>query len=99
MPEEHDNPTPAPTGQLPLTDAVGERLYRTRSIVVSGEINQALAARIIAQLLALSAESDAPITMYLNSQGGHVEAGDTIHDMIRYVNSPVRILGTGWVAS
>ena len=99
MPEEQENPTPTPASQLPLTDAVGERLYRTRSIVVSGEINQALAARIIAQLLALSAESDAPITMYLNSQGGHVEAGDTIHDMIRYVNPTVRILGTGWVAS
>jgi ATP-dependent Clp protease, protease subunit len=84
---------------LPLPDAVGDRLYRTRSIVVSGEINQALAARVTSQLLALAAENDQPITMYLNSQGGHVEAGDTIHDIIRFVNAPVRMLGTGWVAS
>jgi ATP-dependent Clp protease protease subunit len=44
-------------------------------------------------------QGKAPITIYINSQGGHVEAGDTIHDMIRFVTSPVRIVGTGWVAS
>jgi hypothetical protein len=42
---------------------------------------------------------DDPITIYINSQGGHVESGDTIHDMVRYVRSPVRMVGTGWVAS
>jgi len=99
MPDEQDTPTPTQTLPLPLTDAVGDKLYKSRAIVVSGEINQALAARVVSQLIALAAESDAPITMYLNSQGGHVEAGDTIHDMIRFVNAPVRILGTGWVAS
>lgn len=101
--EEDDEPdrpstTPQP-GLLPLADMVQERLYKTRSIIVSGGINQALAARVTSQLLALAAESDDPITLYLNSQGGHVEAGDTIHDLIRFVNAPVRIVGTGWVAS
>jgi len=98
MPTEEKDPA-TPTTPLPLTDAVGERLYRARAIVVSGEINQALAARVTSQLLALSAESSDPITMYLNSQGGHVEAGDTIHDMVRFVDAPVRMVGTGWVAS
>jgi len=55
---------------------------------------------VTAQLLAMSADSaDKPITMILNSQGGHVEAGDTLHDIIRFVPAPVRMVGTGWVAS
>lgn len=98
MPTEEKDP-PTQSLPLPLTDAVGERLYRARAIVVSGEINQALAARVTSQLLALSTESSDPITLYLNSQGGHVEAGDTIHDMVRFVDAPVRMVGTGWVAS
>jgi ATP-dependent Clp protease protease subunit len=53
----------------------------------------------MAQLLAMTAESDDPITVYINSQGGHVESGDTIHDMIRFVKPRVRMVGTGWVAS
>jgi ATP-dependent Clp protease, protease subunit len=47
----------------------------------------------------MSAVSDEPITIFINSQGGHVESGDTIHDMIRFVKPKVRIVGTGWVAS
>jgi ATP-dependent Clp protease protease subunit len=81
------------------TDLLGERLLRARTIVVSGEITQALAADVTARLLALAAESDDRITIYINSQGGHVEAGDTIHDLVRFVRCPVRMIGTGWVAS
>jgi ATP-dependent Clp protease, protease subunit len=81
------------------SDALAERLLRARTIVISGEITQQLAAAVTAQLLALAAESDDPITVYINSQGGHVEAGDTIHDLIRFVRPPVRMVGTGWVAS
>jgi len=35
----------------------------------------------------------------INSPGGHVESGDTIHDMIRYCGPQVKVIGTGWVAS
>ena len=80
-------------------EALSKSLLSLRTILISGEINQELAARVMAQLLVLSGESDAPITLYVNSQGGHVEAGDTIHDMIRFIKAPVRIVGTGWVAS
>src|SRR5207253_3952792 len=69
------------------------------TLIISGEINQQLASHIIAQLLALSADSDAPVTLFINSQGGHVESGDTIHDLIRFVRPRVRTIGTGWVAS
>ncbi len=87
-----DKPTAA-------ADLLGERLLRARTIVISGEITQALAAGVASQLLALAAESDEPVTIYVNSQGGHVEAGDTVHDLVRFVGCPVRMIGTGWVAS
>ncbi len=82
-----------------VTELVAERLYRARTVILSGEINQRLAASVSAQMLALAADSSEPITIYLNSQGGHVESGDMIHDMIRYLAPRVRIVGTGWVAS
>ena len=81
------------------TDPVTERLLRARTIIISGEINQKLASYVTGQLLAMAAESDDDITVFINSQGGHVEAGDTIHDMLRFVTPRVRIVGTGWVAS
>jgi len=80
-------------------DIVGERLLRARTVIISGEITQKLAATISAQLLALAAESEADITVFINSQGGHVEAGDTIHDLLRFIRPRVRMIGTGWVAS
>jgi ATP-dependent Clp protease protease subunit len=80
-------------------DPVTERLLRARTIIISGEINQKLAASVTGQLLAMASESDDDITVFINSQGGHVEAGDTIHDMMRFVTPKVRVVGTGWVAS
>jgi ATP-dependent Clp protease protease subunit len=79
--------------------SVEARLFEARQIVICGEINQKLAQSITERLLALSTASDEPITVFINSQGGHVEAGDTIHDMLGFVKAPVRIVGTGWVAS
>jgi ATP-dependent Clp protease protease subunit len=94
-----EEPEKAETKPAAITEHLRERLFKARTLVISGEVNQQLAAQVISQLLAMDAESDKPITVYINSQGGHVESGDTIHDMIRYVRSPVRIVGTGWVAS
>jgi len=76
-----------------------EQLLNTRSIIISGEISQEVAEKVTAQLLILSEISDEPIKIFINSQGGHVEAGDTIHDMIRFVKPEVSIIGTGYVAS
>ena len=81
------------------TDNIRNRLFRTRTLIISGEVNQKLASEVIGQLWAMDAESQDPITVFINSQGGHVESGDTIHDMVRFVRSPVRMIGTGWVAS
>jgi len=76
-----------------------EKLLKTRAIIISGEITQDVAARVTAQLLILQELGDEPIKLFINSQGGHVEAGDTIHDMIRFVKPKVIVIGTGWVAS
>lgn len=78
---------------------IQQKLLSSRSIVISGEINQALAQKVVTQLILLQSISDDPIRIYLNSQGGHVEAGDTIHDFIKFIRPDVHIIGTGWVAS
>ena len=58
-----------------------------------------IGAAVCERLLALSAESNDPILLVISSPGGHVESGDMIHDMIKFVAAPVKVLGTGWVAS
>ena len=78
---------------------VMEKLLKTRTIFISGEINQELAEKVSTQLLILQEMGDEPIKIFINSQGGHVEAGDTIHDMIKFVKPEVIVIGTGWVAS
>jgi ATP-dependent Clp protease, protease subunit len=97
-PDEDGEDGPRPTSSR-WTDSIRNRLFKARTLIISGEVNQKLASEVMGQLLALDAESDEPITVFINSQGGHVESGDTIHDMIRFVASPVRMVGTGWVAS
>ena len=74
-------------------------LFEARRIFLYGEINQRVARDVTQRLVAMASVSGDPITIFLNSQGGHVEAGDTIHDMIRFVTPKVRMIGTGWVAS
>jgi ATP-dependent Clp protease protease subunit len=75
------------------------KLLQDRIITIYGEINQRVAREVSEKLLVLTRESADPIRIFINSQGGHVESGDTIFDMIRFVEAPVKIVGTGWVAS
>lgn len=76
-----------------------EKQLKSRTIIISGEINQELAEKVCTQLLLLQEMGDEPIKLYINSQGGHVESADTIHDMIQFIKPEVKIIGTGWVAS
>lgn len=79
---------------------LAERLvFQSRFILVFGEINPAVARTTCEKLIAMAQESDAPIHVLVSSPGGHVESGDAIHDMIRFVRAPVTTIGTGWVAS
>ncbi len=94
--KESEAETVAPEKRPPQIE---ERLFKARTLLIYGSIDQKLAERVTARLLALQYESDDPITLFINSQGGHVESGDTIYDMIKFVKPDVRIVGTGWVAS
>ena len=96
MNEDNDDKKSAEGGDAAF---IQQKLLSSRSIVISGEINQELAQKVVTQLILLQSISDEPIRIYLNSQGGHVEAGDTIHDFIKFIRPDVHIIGTGWVAS
>lgn len=78
---------------------LNQKLMESRTILLFGEIDMEMAQRITGQLLVLASDSDEPIKLIINSPGGHVESGDTIYDMIRFVQAPVKVIGTGWVAS
>jgi ATP-dependent Clp protease protease subunit len=93
--EKDDDKSKAPD---PQTSEIAKALYKSRTVLIFGEVNMKMAERVTAQLLAY-AESDGDIRVIVNSPGGHVESGDTIHDMIRFVGNRVKMIGTGWVAS
>ena len=78
---------------------IDEKLFKSRSLTIFGEINDKLARSITERLLALAAESEDPITLYISSPGGHVESGDVVYDIIKFIRPSVRVIGTGWVAS
>ncbi len=80
-------------------DVVEKALFDARVVMLTGEVNDGVARRVTERLFALSAQSASPITFVISSPGGHVESGDMIHDVIKFINAPVRMLGTGWVAS
>ena len=96
-PDEEDGDKPA--DKRNGFGSMEEKLLKNRTILIYGEINMDLAMDITKRLLILDAESQDEIRIFINSPGGHVESGDTIFDMIRFVKSPVKVIGTGWVAS
>jgi ATP-dependent Clp protease protease subunit len=85
------------TPEQPISP-VAQALFKSRTVLVFGEVDMKMAERVTAQLLA-HADSEGDIRVILNSPGGHVESGDTIHDVIRFLGTRVKIIGTGWVAS
>ena len=95
--EEEGEPKP----DMPMTAGpVQNALFKSRTVLIFGPINMRLAERVTAQLLALANDdADKPIRVIINSPGGHVESGDTIHDMIKFCGPQVKMIGTGWVAS
>lgn len=84
---------------LSALNFMDEKLFKSRSISIFGQISEKTARTVTERLLALAAESDDPITIYISSPGGHVESGDVIYDMIKFIKPVVKIVGTGWVAS
>jgi len=82
------------------TENLIEKLsFKSRFVLVFGEINHDSARAVCERLIVLAQDSDAPIRVLVSSPGGHVESGDAIHDVIRFIRAPVTTVGTGWVAS
>lgn len=81
-------------------ESLAEQLsFKSRFVLLFGEINHSVARTTCERLIALDQQSDAPISVLISSPGGHVESGDAIHDIIRFIRAPVTTIGTGWVAS
>jgi ATP-dependent Clp protease protease subunit len=99
MPEKKDEGEGAPAPGDAFLDRAAAALFGARTVLVYGEVTTQLARSVSAQLLALAASGDAPIRVVVHSQGGHVEAADTIHDLARAIAPEVIMIGTGWVAS
>jgi len=99
--EEEEKETEKNEGMKPdqPMGPVQQALFKARTVLIFGEIDMKVAERVSGQLLAYAADGDADIRVIINSPGGHVESGDTIHDLIRFVGPRVRMIGTGWVAS
>jgi len=98
----NDAPEQQPEGFGNLVSRIETELLRHRKVLIFGDVNDRLARDVCARLLLLAdQDAEAPIDIFINSPGGHVESGDTIHDMVRFIRSDVLInmIGTGWVAS
>lgn len=95
-----DTHTPSSAqGAEPRTSYLEEKAFKARTLLVFGTITDTVAADVARRLIALDAESAEPIDMLVSSPGGHLESGDTIHDLVRFISAPVNMIGTGWVGS
>lgn len=80
-------------------DPMVEKFLKTRTIILSGEVNKELSERVIKQLILLECESTDPVKIFIDSPGGDVDAGFAVFDMARFVGMPVYMIGMGLVAS
>ena len=96
-PDEHEKQEGMKPDQP--TSPVAAALFKSRTVLIFGEVDMKLAEKVTGQLLAYASEGPDDIRVIINSPGGHVESGDTIHDMIRFCGPRVKVVGTGWVAS
>lgn len=85
--------------KAPKDEGLGLRMLKTRTVLVTGAVDDKLAERTIEKLLILEADNHEPIRVVITSQGGHVDSGMAIHDVLRFIESPVVTIGAGWVAS
>ena len=96
-PDTDTDSTPA-TAE-PRNSFLEEKAFKSRTVLVFGAISDASASEVARRLIALDAHSSAPIDIFVSSPGGHLESGDAIHDMLRFISAPVNMIGTGWVGS
>jgi ATP-dependent Clp protease protease subunit len=96
-PEEDAPDTPA--SEPRSSSYLEEKAFKSRTLLIFGTITDVAARDVTRRLIALDADSNAPIDILVSSPGGHLESGDAIHDVVRFIAAPVRMIGTGWVGS
>ncbi|EYC52195.1 Clp protease [Hylemonella gracilis str. Niagara R] len=94
-----DSPAPTSATEPRTASYLEEKAFKTRTLLVFGTVTDAMAADVTRRLIALDAESADPIHLLVSSPGGHLESGDAIHDIVRFIAAPVHMVGTGWVGS
>lgn len=94
-----DSTETRPTNHESHTSYLEEKSFKARTLLIFGAVTESMAATITSRLIALDADSSAAITVLVSSPGGHLESGDAIHDMVRFISAPVDMVGTGWVGS
>jgi ATP-dependent Clp protease protease subunit len=93
-----ENDAPSATAE-PRSSFLEEKAFKSRTVMLFGAVTDASASELARRLIALDADSPTPIDMLLSSPGGHLESGDAIHDILRFISAPVNMIGTGWVGS
>jgi ATP-dependent Clp protease, protease subunit len=97
--EHPETETPAPSTAEPRNAFLEEKAFKSRTVLLFGEVTDRSASDIARRLIALDADSSEPIDLLVSSPGGHLESGDAIHDIVRFISAPVNMIGTGWVGS
>ena len=88
------------TGRGERSYDIFSRLLKERIIFLNGEVNDASASLIVAQLLFLESENpDKDIFMYINSPGGVITSGMAIYDTMQYIKCDVSTICIGMAAS
>ncbi len=88
------------TGRGERSYDIYSRLLKDRIIMLSGEINDAVASSVVAQLLFLEAEDpDKDIYLYINSPGGVITSGMSMYDTMNYIKPDVSTICIGQAAS
>jgi len=88
------------TGRGERSYDIYSRLLKDRIVMLSGEVNDAVASSIVAQLLFLEADDpEKDIYFYINSPGGVVTAGMSIYDTMNYIKPDVCTICVGQAAS
>jgi ATP-dependent Clp protease protease subunit len=98
-PPEHPSAPATPGLVDPRSTFLEEKAFRSRTVFLFGPITDATAAETARRLVALAGDSNKPIDMIVSSPGGHLESGESIHDLVKFIDVPVNMIGTGWVGS
>ncbi|HAU5563799.1 TPA: ATP-dependent Clp protease proteolytic subunit [Serratia fonticola] len=93
------NSTSSEAAAPSLSSSLMEHLINARKIFITGTVDEKMAKEVVQHLHVLAAINHQPITVFINSPGGHAESGDMIFDAIRFIAPEVIMIGSGCVAS